>query len=167
MMIDRLLKPLFIVLLLTIIFVLASFLYKNSKTPVFNDFPLLSNQVDGVEVPFFLYVFFSQNNCVSCLEIIDVLNQVPPFFKVIGVVPENELKMEKSLRNNTGAAFELVSSKAFHRFIPAHQPTVVGIAENGEIFFVFAAVPGIKDYFKKYLNSLYEKIYPSFLKKRF
>jgi hypothetical protein len=144
---------------------MASLMHKNSKTigtnfPIENEF---LQRAKDVEVPLFLYVFFSKRNCHDCLEIINILNDLPPHFIVVGVVPESELKNEKELRAITGAAFPLVSSKKYRSFLPWYAPTIIGVSPHSKVLFSLPGVPGETDYLKKFLNSLYSKIYPVFL----
>lgn len=117
-----------------------------------------------IEIPLFLYVFFSQKNCHDCLDVLQVLNDLPPRFIVTGVVPDSELKNEKELRAVTGAAFPLIPFSEFsNRHIPWYAPTIIGVSQNGKIIFSLPGVPGEKEYLETFLESLYEKTYPYFL----
>jgi hypothetical protein len=149
-----------------IILVLCSILYKSEMTR--NRFPVVLNaeaRNDGVDVHLFLHVFFKKKNCPDCMEIIDVLNHLPPQFVVTGIVPQDELKDEKGFRRITGAAFPLISAKKYKRYIPLYSPAIIGVSPDGDILFVLPGVPGEKAYLEKFLDSLYNKLYPIFLKK--
>ena len=151
--------------LAVVILVLASIIYKNETSPR-NRFPVLEeSKIRGgnVEVPLFLYVFFTKRNCQDCLEIMDVLNNLPPHFIVTGVVPRNDLKDEKELRHITGAAFPLISGAKHRKYIPWYAPTIIGVSPAGDIIFSLPGVPGEKTYLETFLDSLYSKIYPVFL----
>ncbi len=153
--------------LAVIILVLASLLYKKSETPVNNSFPVsMDTESFEVEVPLFLYVFISKNNCIDCMEFIEVLNNLPSQFVVSGVVPENELKNEKELQEITGATFPLMSVKKYKKFIPWYTPAIVGVSPKGDIIFQIPGVPGEKKYLEDFLDSLYGKLYPVFLKEK-
>jgi hypothetical protein len=155
--------------LMVIILILSSLLYKQCKTSIPKRFPALEEAVKGdVEVPLILYVFFSKRNCVDCLEVIRTLNYLPPHFIVRGLVPKSELEEEQELRAITGAAFPLVSiSPKYRRFIPWYTPAITGVSPiNGEIIFTIPGVPGEKEYLVDFLQSLYEKLYPIFLKQK-
>lgn len=146
------------------ILIMASLMYKNSKT-VGMDFPMegeFLQRAKDVEVPLFLCVFFSKRNCHDCLEIINILNDLPPQFIVTGIVPESELKNEKELRAISGAAFPLVSSGKYRVFLPWYAPTTIGVSPQGKVLFSLPGVPGEADYLEKFLNSLYNKTYPVF-----
>lgn len=154
--------------LAVIILVLASIIYKIETSPR-NQFPVLEEtQIRGndVKVPLFLYVFFSKTNCRDCMEVIEVLNDLPPHFVVSGVVPADELKEEKELRRITGAAFPLLNLAKYKKYIPWYAPTIVGVSPKGEILFVLPGVPGGKTYLQNFLDSLYGKLYPVFLKEK-
>ena len=150
-------------LLIVAILLLSSFLYKNSHTTqdgIYHGFPLTGIEQSGdTDVPLYLFLFFSERNCPPCLEIIEVLNSLPPQFKVAGVNPEHELKREKEVRQNTGAAFELIGIKNHRKFATLYTPSLIGVSGKGKIYFVIPGVPGGKEYLKEFLESFYEKAY--------
>ncbi|NIR04015.1 MAG: hypothetical protein GTN82_01150 [Candidatus Aminicenantes bacterium] len=154
--------------LAVVILVLASIIYKNELSPSpRNRFPVSeeTKSVDAeIEVPLYLYVFFTKRNCIDCLEIIGALNNLPPQFKVFGIVLEHELKDEKELRRLTGAAFPLMSASKYKKYIPWYTPSITGVSPTGDILFVLPGVPGEKEYLSNFLDSLYAKVYPIFLK---
>ena len=140
--------------------VMITFLYKNSKTPVLEEFPIENKpaQTQGDEPPLYLYIFFSQHNCHVCMEAIQVLNELPPPFVVTGIVPAEELKNETTLRRTTGASFHLIPLKDHHkRFYPHYTPAIFGVTGNGRILFVLPGVPGEKEYFYNFLVNFYGK----------
>jgi hypothetical protein len=155
--------------LMVIILVLSSLLYKQCKTSIPKRFPLGEKAAEGdAEVPLILYVFFSKKNCSDCLETITALNNLPPHFVVKGIVPKKELKNENELRQITGAEFPLISiSSKYRRFIPWYTPAVTDVSPvNGKIIFTIPGVPGEKEYLEDFLQSLYDKLYPIFLKQK-
>lgn len=149
-----------------VIVVLVSIIYKKEMATIYK-FPSVPEnttiEVD-VDVPLTLYVFFSKNNCIDCMEIIGVLNNLPPHFFVSGMVPKKELENEKELREITGARFPLMSFKKYKKYIPWYTPSVLGVSPDGDILFVLPGIPGIKCYLKIFLDSFYAKLYPIFLK---
>ena len=150
--------------LAVIILVLTSIIYKHETSPR-QRFPVLAeHKKSDVEVPLLLYLFFTKKNCSDCFEFIQVLNQLPPQFKVFGIVPEDELKEEQELRYLTGAAFPLMGPAKYKKHIPRYTPAIVGVSLKGDIIFVLPGVPGEKEYLKKFLDSLYGKLYPIWLK---
>jgi len=154
-----------IVSLTVIILILSSLMYKDSKS-IGTPFPIHKNaraRAKNVEVPFYLYVFLKKNNCRDCLDVVEVLNNLPPQFIVTGVVPEKDLQNEKELRELTGAAFPLESFDDFGRHRPWYTPTIVGVSPFGKVLFTLPGVPGEKDYLKRFLDVLYGKVYPIFL----
>lgn len=153
-------------LLIVIILVLASFIYKIETSPR-NRFPVLDETGKGdVEFPLFLYVFVSKKNCRDCMEMIEVLNDLPPHFIVRGLVPPNELKDEKELRYITGASFPLLDAAKYKKYIPWYAPSIVGVSPKGHIVFTLPGVPGEKAYLENFLESLYSKLYPIFLNQK-
>lgn len=152
--------------LLVAILILVSIMIKNDRSlgipfPVHEDAKV---RAADIEIPLFLYVFFSQRNCRDCMEVLDVLNNLPPRFIVTGVVPGSELKDEKKLRALTGAAFPLIPFSEFSKkHIPWYAPTIIGVSPKGKIIFSLPGVPGEKEYMETFLESLYEKTYPYFL----
>jgi len=148
------------------ILILVSIMIKNDRSlgipfPVHEDAKV---RAADIEIPLFLYVFFSQRNCRDCMEVLDVLNNLPPRFIVTGVVPGSELKDEKKLRALTGAAFPLIPFSEFSKkHIPWYAPTIIGVSPKGKIIFSLPGVPGEKEYMETFLESLYEKTYPYFL----
>ena len=154
--------------LAVIILVLASVMYKNEKLPR-SRFPVAAENKSGEtesEVHLYLYVFFSKNNCIDCFEVIGVLNNLPPHFRVFGVVPEDQLKEEKELRRITTATFPLLSPAKYKKHIPWCTPTIIGVSPKGNIVFILPGVPGEKEYLQDFLESLYTKLYPTFLKEK-
>jgi len=142
------------------IVVLLSFMYKDSKTPLLEKFPVENKpaEISSGEPTLYLYIFFSKHNCPSCLEAVQVLNELPPPFVVTGIVPAEELKNETGLRRTTGAAFNLISSKERHKkFTPNYTPAIFGVAGNGKILFVLPGVPGEKKYLYNFLVNFYGK----------
>jgi hypothetical protein len=148
------------------VLIMASIMYKNNRS-LGIPFPVHEEaKVRGanIEIPLFLYVFFSQRDCRDCLDVLQVLNHLPSQFIVTGVVPESELKNEKELRALTGAAFPLIRFSEFSKsHIPWYTPTIFGVSANGKIIFSLPGVPGEKEYLKTFLESLYEKTYTYFL----
>jgi len=148
--------------LITAVIFLLSIIKRNSQKPVLNDFPLVkihkNKKIDNPSL--YVYIYFTKNNCYDCLRVVDVLNNLPSYFIVKGVVPEKDLKNEKLLRETTGAEFELVKlSSRFYRFLPNYAPTIFGAGKDGKVYFVLPAVPGEKEYLKKFLNSFYYKTF--------
>jgi glutaredoxin len=162
-------KNYFIAGLAVIILVLSSLLYKQNKTSTPNRFPAWEEAAGSeTEVPLLLYVFFSKRNCIDCMEVIRTLNDLPPHFVVRGIVPKSELENEKELRQITGAEFPLVPiSDKYRRFVPWYTPMIIGVSPvKGEIIFSLPGVPGEKEYLVNFLDSLYSKLYPIFLKEK-
>jgi len=153
--------------LLVIILVLVSFIYRSSNQPCGVGFPIQPEDrarvSSDIDVPCFLYVFFKKNNCHDCLEIIKVLNNLPPQFVVTGIVSEKELVNEKELREITGAMFPLRSSEGYKKQSPWYTPTIIGVSPQGIILFTLPGVPNEKEYLETFLNALYGKTYPAFL----
>ena len=148
-----------------LIIMLASFIFKyeNNQSITRDLFPISNTEKQRVkvDVPMFIFVFFKQNNCHDCLQFIESLNQLPSYFVVTGIVPEQELKNEKELRQITGANFPLKSITNYRKFIPRFSPSIVGVSPYGDIYFVLPGVPGEKAYLQEFLLNFYGKVYPS------
>jgi hypothetical protein len=154
--------------LLVIIVALSSLLYKQHKTSIPKRFPALQEANQGdIEVPLILYIFFSKRNCLDCMEVIRILNHLPPHFIVRGIVPKSELENEKELRSITGAEFPLMGISKYKPYIPWYTPSIVGVSPiDGRIIFTLPGVPGEKQYIKNFLESLYSKLYPIFAEQK-
>jgi hypothetical protein len=154
--------------LVVIIVVLSSLFYKQNKTSVPKRFPALEEAKTGdAEVPLILYVFFSKRNCLDCMEVMEVLNKLPPHFIVRGIVPGKELEDEKELRGITGAEFPLMSVSEYKKYIPWYGPSIIGVSPiDGRIIFTLPGVPGEKEYLENFLESLYSKLYPLFVEQK-
>jgi len=107
-----------------------------------------------------LIFYFSINNCYPCLDDIDTLNQLSNQYKIIGLIPEEELLIEEEVRRVTGALFELKSNKKYKKFRPNYSPSLFGINKKGEIFFVLPGVPGENAYLRQFLESFLHKASP-------
>lgn len=151
-------KNYFIVLLLVVILVIASFSVKQNRSPIYNGFPVKLVQENGDtrnQETIYLYVFFSRHNCRSCLEFIPVLNHLPPQFRAIGLVPQEELKDKVDIGSVIGADFPIDGENKFRKFIPPHRPAILGVSGEGKILFVLPGVPGLKDYLLSFLTDFY------------
>ena len=153
-------KNMAIALLLTVVLVLSSFLYRQSHSNVFLHFPIeeLTEKNDSDPI-FFLLFFFSRHSCPPCLEIIQVLNNLPSQFKVIGIVPENEMKEINEIREQTSATFKIIDMKKFVKVMPLYTPALLGVSKDGKILFSLPAVPGAKEYFTEFLETFYTQAF--------
>jgi thioredoxin-related protein len=139
---------------------MGTLLYKLSKTTALDKFPIEQSAEKSIagEPHFYIFIFFSINNCPVCLESIKVLNELKSPFIVTGIVPRNELKKEKEIRSATGAAFKLVSLKeSYKKFNPHYAPTIFGVSGKGHILFILPGVPGQKEYLYNFLVEFYGK----------
>ena len=140
--------------------VILSFMYKNSQKQVLGEFPMehIQKTRNNKEPRLFLFIFFSRHNCPTCLEAIEVLNELPPQFVVTGIVPGEELENETDIRNTTGATFKLTGMKrGYKRFMPHYTPTIYGVNRTGKILFVFPGATGAKAYLYDFLTNFYGK----------
>lgn len=153
-------------LLIVVILLLGSVVYKQQNTKVCEHFPIPENLMNkSTEPPFYLFLFFNKGNCPSYLsEIIEVLNTLPSQFCPAGVVPNEELKDEKELRRSTGFAFPLYSFQKYKKYLPAYTPTLFGVSPSGKIIFILPGIEGQKDSLGNTIRSIYGKLYPSFEK---
>jgi thiol-disulfide isomerase/thioredoxin len=155
------------VLLATVTLVLTSFLFKQSRVPVLHGFPVPEVREAPADSPYFyIYVFFSKKNCPPCLDIIPVLNALPAQFKVVGLIPKDELDDIAGVRETTQAAFPLFSREKYEKYATYYTPTLVGVSEKGSIYFVLPGVPGEHEYIAEFLNSFYQKNHLRLLQER-
>jgi len=156
-------------LLGVVILLLGSVIYKQHNTMVCHHFPIPESlKKKSVVTPFYLFLFFSKNDCIPCIvEIVKVLNTLPSHFFVAGIAPAEELKNEQELRRLTEASFPLYSNKEFKKYLPWHTPTLFGVSPSGKIIFVLPGITGQEVYLDlgKSLASIYGKLYPSFVRK--
>lgn len=146
--------------LIVCLMVLGSFFYKTSKAPILTGFPI-HQRVDTDESgqpPLYLYLFFSRNNCHTCLETIEALNKFTLPLIVTGIVPAGQLKNEKDLRKVTGATFGLIPfTEKYKKYNPNFAPTLFGVSDSGAILFVIPGVPEQKAYLYNFLVNFYGK----------
>jgi thioredoxin-related protein len=146
--------------LVVCLFLMGTIFYKISKTNVLDKFPIEHPAEKNIvgEPYFYIFIFFSMNNCHVCMESIKVLNELQPPFIVTGIVPGNELESEKELRSTTGAAFKLVRlNDSYKKFNPHYTPTIFGVSGKGNILFILPGVPGQKKYLYNFLVEFYGK----------
>jgi hypothetical protein len=97
-----------------------SVVYKQQNTMVCYHFPVpesLKKQTEAV--PFYIFLFFSRNDCIPCLvEIVKVLDTLPSQFCVAGIVPEDELKDKRGLMRLSGASFPFYSNQEYKKYLP-------------------------------------------------
>jgi hypothetical protein len=153
-------KNYFIGFLVVCLMVLGSFFYKVSRTPALKGFPIPPSVIkdSGGEPSLYLFIFFSRNNCHTCMESIQTLNKLPSQFVVTGIVPGGELEDEKDFRSATGATFKLNAlSGTYKRFTPFYAPTLFGVTGSGGILFVLPGVPEQDNYLHNFLVEFYSK----------
>ena len=156
-------------LLAVVILFMGSVVYKQQNELVCNHFPVPDSlKKNSNDVHFYLFLFFSKNDCPPCLEkIVTVLNNLPSQFCTAGIAPGEELKNESELRELTGASFPLYSYQKFKKYLPWHTPTLFGVSPSGKIIFVFPGIDKQMDYLENAILSIYGKVSPSFDNKNF
>jgi len=144
----------YIIALLTVaVIFLGSVIYKNNTSSALKQFPIHKLKAEKENPRIYLIFCFSMNNCLPCLEVIETLNQLPDQYKVIGLVPDEELQFEDELRRITTARFELRSLKRFKKYVPNYAPSLFGISQKGKIFFILPGVSGENVYLRQFLES--------------
>ena len=151
-------------LLVVIILFLGSVVYKQENTMVCHHFPVPERiKKTTIGAPFYLFLFFSKNDCIPCVvEIVEVLNTLPSQFCSSGIVLEKELEDEKGLRQLTGASFPLYTYQKYKKYLPWHTPTLFGVSPGGKVIFVLPGIQGKISYLRNFLASIYGKLYPHF-----
>ena len=150
-----------ILLLLTIILIMASFMYKNRLNRILSEFPSITQQEtnDGNTASLDLFLVFNSTNCQDCLRVVNVLNNLPKHFRVLGLVPKGDLLNIEKLRAETGATFEIKCSDRYGRFMPYYAPTLIGVSKDRRILFVLPSVPNEFNYLKDFLENFYKRAY--------
>jgi hypothetical protein len=143
-----------------------SVIYKQQNTMFYQHFPVpgdLEKKASDA-APFYLFLFFTKKDCISCLgrNIVGILNDLPSPFCAVGVAPGEELKDETGLRRLVGVSFPIYKYQEFKRYLPWHIPTLFGVSPSGKIIFVLPGIPGQQSNLKNILLSTYGKLYPSF-----
>jgi hypothetical protein len=100
-----------------------------------------------------LFLFFSNNSCVPCLDAIEVLNSLKYDVDIWGVLPNSEYPMEAEIKRRVGALFPFTTLKKDHYFIPFFSPTLVGTVRN-EILFVLPLIPDCQPFLRVYLSAM-------------
>jgi len=154
-------KNYFIILLITICLVLASFVYKYNRTRICDNFPNpeISKDNNNSAAQLNLYLVFNSGNCRDCLNTIAVLNNLPSHFQIIGLIPNRDYINQKDLRDLTGAIFELRRNDRYKRFMPFYSPTLFGVSNSGKILFMLPAVPNESAYLLEFLENFYSRAY--------
>ncbi|MCK4766107.1 MAG: hypothetical protein KAW12_28165 [Candidatus Aminicenantes bacterium] len=155
-----------IVLLIICVIFSWSVIYRQRQTTICYRFPVPENlKEEAVDVPFYIFFSFSKKNCLPCLiEIIEVLNALPPQFRAAGIVPGKELENESDIRRLTGASFPLYSDIEYRKYLPGQLPMLFGVSPAGKITFVLPAIEGQKVCIEKLLVQIYSYRYLSFEK---
>lgn len=151
-------KYLVVILALGLI-ALASMLYKQSRANVLLGFEK-GVPVQASEPVLYLYGFFSSDSCMPCGEVIGVLNQLPDYFKVTGVVPQSEAPRIKLLREQYQIRFPVYGRKKYRRFSPLVNPTIIGASRGGRILFVLPGATLRSDAIISFLMDFHLKLAP-------
>ncbi len=136
----------------------ASMQFKQRQMNVFAGFD--KNPTPTSEPTLFLYGFFSSDSCVPCAEMIGVLNQLPGYFRVFGVVPRREAPRIKSLKAEYRIRFPVYDSTKFRRYKPIINPTIIGASRGGKILFVFPCTTLEADEIRTFLMGFHSKLAP-------
>ena len=139
---------------------LASVIYKESRDQQMAAFPLETTATTGTtehqQPPLHLYLFFSKRNCMSCMQIIPILNRLKFPFKVVGIVPEDELACVDELRVVTQAAFPLIPFSEKHvKLRPVMWPALYGVSQNGWVLFIWPSFYKFTQNFENLLKEFY------------
>jgi thiol-disulfide isomerase/thioredoxin len=158
-------KNYIIALLIVLVIVIISFQYKTNRRGIFSNFPGDDLQPhESIDAPVFLFLFFSLKSCQPCLEIVEVLNNLPSNFRVIGVVPESDLAHKNELKDLSGSRFLLRSLKGYKKYKPFYNPTLIGVSKSKKILFILPGVPKEKEYLENFLDEFSRKAYPILVK---
>jgi hypothetical protein len=151
-------KKLAVLLMGVIILYLGSVIYRDRVTAMTARFPIerLEGTAKG-ESCFYLVLFFSMNNCLPCLQVVDFLNEPPDRVRVVGIVPDAELPRIEEVRQTTKARFPIFGLKKWRRYDPVYAPTLFGIGPDGNVYFILPCVGLEESYFYAYFSEFVRK----------
>lgn len=157
-------------LLGVVILFLGSVVYKQHRMGVFQHFPIpgnVKNKTNDAQPQLYLFLFFSKNDCIPCLEeISEVLDSMSSQFIIIGIIPDEELKNEEELRRLTGFTFPFFNYQQFKKYLPWHSPTLLGVTPGGDVIFMFPGITSQKVFLENFLVAAFKKFSPSINNKR-
>ena len=148
------------ILIIAIIIMVLSFIYKKNKTDYYrrNYFPLEQVVKKDSNKKFYLIFIFSKKSCSDCMSIAEFLNKKSYLYEVMGLVPDKEIK-DINVFKNMGVKFRIRKlSLISKKYIPHYWPCIYGVRSDKKIFFVLPAVPGEKEWILDFLDMLFYKI---------
>jgi hypothetical protein len=145
--------------LLIVCIVLASMLYKQKQVNVFHGFRKAVPSQKSEPV-LYLYGFFSGDSCMPCGEVIGVLNELPDYFQVTGIVPRGESARIGFLKEKYQIRFPVHSVDRYGRYKPLVNPTIIGATANGRILFVLPCPSLRPEEIRKFLMDFHLKLAP-------
>jgi hypothetical protein len=106
------------------------------------------------------FFFFHSQDCPSCLRRVSVLNRLPSHFKVVGIIPEEEILFKNRIKRMVSAEFPIKSVKKFKKYTPPFSPGLIGVTEEKNVLFILPVIPGLKDYLSNFIEELsYEQLF--------
>lgn len=143
---------------LAVSILLLSLIIRINKYPVLYGFKHKGIQLSETNKrQFYLYFCFSIKDCNSCLDTIDIIKKYSNIFKIIGVLPESELKEIDLLRREYGIDFDIISERNILKYKPAYSPSMIGVSDSGKIYFVMPIVIGYYEYVEIFLIKFLER----------
>ena len=140
-------------------FVLASMLFRQRQVNVFHGFHRAVPSQKSEPI-LYLYGFFSGDSCLPCGEVIGVLNQLPDYFQVTGVVPRGETARIELLKKQYQIRFPVHSVVRYKRYKPLLNPTIIGATASGRILFVLPCPTLRPEEIRTFLMDFYLKLAP-------
>jgi hypothetical protein len=143
--------------LLVLVILLGSTIYRNSKNQLLSVFPVERAERPNPQQPVLnLYLFFSKKNCASCMRIVPILNRLTLPYVVKGVVPRDEVDAIPELRKMTQATFPLVPFSRKHMNLgPVMWPALYGVSDRGWVLFIWPSYPELKQDLERLLHAFY------------
>lgn len=153
-------KNYFIGFLAVLSLLLASVVYNESRDQQLAAFPVETSVTAGTaeyqQPSLILYLFFSKKNCMSCMQIIPILNSLKYPFEVVGIVPEDELASVDELRAVTRATFPLIPfSREYAKLRPVMWPSLYGVSKKGWVLFIWPSFFEFTQNFENLLKKFY------------
>ncbi|MBN2267682.1 MAG: hypothetical protein JW725_05105 [Candidatus Babeliaceae bacterium] len=150
-----------ILALAVLVLVVSSMYYKESKKNLLYSFPNISADLNDESLPsIFLYFFFSNSNCRDCMQVMEVFDEIPGAYILVGVAPEVEIIQKEPVVREFSKKHKVFPFKEFKKFLPYYTPHLIGVSSKGRILFSLPCVPGEKAYLIDFLKSFYNRIYP-------
>lgn len=147
-------KVFIVFILLVFALLMGIWLNDTPQRLVFSRFPVEQNKSisESSGFPLYVYLFLSSSDTPAQQQIIKELSHLPAHFRVVGVVPDNQLNQI------SGISFPVRPLSRYQQYKPFYTPSILAVTEKGTILFLRPVVPGLTDDFRTFLLTFYQRI---------